>query len=263
MRFALVTCAHNERELIGPLLRHYEAHGAEAFILIDNESDDGTVEAARAIRCDVDVRPLVTGGLNDAAKAAALDEARWGLVGRVDYVCVVDADEFLVPLARGLTIREALAELPPADAYGALGWQIIPGPDEGALDLAQPLADQRFWGMPDELYNKPIVLRPELPARLSLGQHYFEPPPPGPLNWPFLLLHMAGASEELWMRRRRQMRARQTPANSAQGGGRAYDPHITDAELRGWWLNLVARRQRYKLLASADSDAVGDAGRNL
>jgi Glycosyl transferase family 2 len=247
MRFAVVTCAHNECELIGPLLRHYEAHGAEVVILIDNESDDGTVEAARAVRSDIEVRPLVTGGLDDAAKAAALDQARWSLAGRVDYVCVVDADEFLVPLGHGLTIREALAELPPADAYGALGWQIIPGPDEGALDLTQPLAKQRCWGIPDELYNKPIVLRPELPARLSLGQHYFEPPPPGPLNWAFLLLHMAGASEELWMRRRLQMRARQTPANSARGGGRAYDPHITDEELRGWWLGLLARRRRYQL----------------
>jgi hypothetical protein len=67
------------------------------------------------------------------------------------------------------------------------------------------------------MYGKPVVLRPTAQVRLDVGLHRLQGPQPYPPLCPFLLLHLAAFDEQLFLKRRRQMTARQGGRNVAGG----------------------------------------------
>ncbi|WP_267421252.1 glycosyltransferase family 2 protein, partial [Curtobacterium sp. GC_Cur_3] len=104
-------------DVIPAWLDHHVAQGFDVFVITDNGSEDGTTEilTAFAEREDVvvDLRhdpvhrkqqgTVVTGMARDAAT-----------VHHADWVVNADADEFLLPVDRSLTVRSVFEQLDPA-----------------------------------------------------------------------------------------------------------------------------------------------------
>lgn len=112
MRIAMTLMVRDEADVIDAMLRHHADQGIDVFIVTDNGSTDGTVEALETFARDHDVdlrhdpvhhkqqSTLVTGMARDAA-------SRHG----ADWVLNADADEFWVPSGNE-DLRSALAEVP-------------------------------------------------------------------------------------------------------------------------------------------------------
>lgn len=112
MRIAMTLMVRDEADVIDAMLRHHAAQGVDVFIITDNGSTDGTVEALEAFarEHDVDLRhdpvhrkqqsALVTGMARDAATLHG-----------ADWVLNADADEFWMPIGtQGL--RRSLENIP-------------------------------------------------------------------------------------------------------------------------------------------------------
>ena len=242
--FAVVCIAHNEELIIDAFLDHYIGHGASKILLIDNDSTDSTAGRARR-RPAVEVTRLESGELDDAWRTATFQRLREECAGRYDWVILVDADELIAPKGGGL-LREALSLYPLASALGTEGWDVIQGPGEPPMDWTRPPLAQRRWAVANEEYSKPVVLRPGGPERLDCGQHRFRTPEPHPPERPFRLFHIAAADEELFMRRRRQMAARQSTKNIGRGLGWQYT-NLTEADIRRRWDAAVTNPRKAPL----------------
>jgi hypothetical protein len=106
----------DEADVIPAWLDHHVAQGFDVFVITDNGSEDGTTDllTAFAEREDVvvDLRhdpvhrkqqgTVVTGMARDAAT-----------VHHADWVVNADADEFLLPVDRSLTVRDVFEQLDP------------------------------------------------------------------------------------------------------------------------------------------------------
>jgi hypothetical protein len=216
IRLAVICIVHNEEDFIVPFLEHYLGQGASAVVVVNNDCTDRTLELARRYS-HVTVSDLDSGdALDDVLRTAAFQQQRQACAGRFDYVILADCDEFLVAKEGG-TLQEALARHQGPEVLGCAGWQVVQRPDEPPLALTRPLLPQRGWGFPDRRYDKPVVLRPAGAARLAPGQHYLAGRAPYPAVCPFYLLHLAGADERLFLKRRLQMTARQGLANLQRG----------------------------------------------
>jgi glycosyltransferase involved in cell wall biosynthesis/predicted Zn-dependent protease len=255
LRVAVICGVHNEEDLIVPFLEHYFGLGADAVWLLNNDSTDRTLERARRYP-GVTVTDLDSDGqLDDLLRRDALERARAACIGRYDFVILVDADEFVVPKRGGL--KDTLARHRDQPALGTEGYDVIQRPGEPAYDPAAPLLGQRRWGVPNPTYGKPVVLRPDSPVRLAVGQHFLEGPRPYPPVCPFYLLHFAGFDEGLFLKRRRQMTARQGDRN-IRAGYSVQHTSQTEDDLRRRWRELQAH-PRQTLLPVRGEDAPAPA----
>ncbi len=131
MPIHLYTSCWNEERIIPFFLRHYEPL-VDRMIVYDDASTDRTVELLRASP-KVEVRPLERGDESFIAAHLTLFETCWKESrGQVDWVCLVDMDEFLfhpewhhylaTQKETGVTLIQALGydmtteHFPPADA---------------------------------------------------------------------------------------------------------------------------------------------------
>ncbi|WP_420364969.1 glycosyltransferase family 2 protein [Curtobacterium sp. L3-7] len=117
MILAVTLMVRDEADVIPAWLDYHVAQGFDVFVITDNGSVDGTTEllTAFAERDDVtvDLRhdpvhrkqqgTVVTGMARDAAT-----------VHHADWVVNADADEFIVPVDRSLTVRQVFERLDPA-----------------------------------------------------------------------------------------------------------------------------------------------------
>ncbi|MCJ1713364.1 glycosyltransferase family 2 protein [Curtobacterium sp. VKM Ac-2922] len=117
MNLAVTLMVRDEADVMPAWLDHHVAQGFDVFVITDNGSVDGTTEilTAFAARDDVtvDLRhdPLhhkqqgvvVTGMARDAAS-----------IHHADWVVNADADEFILPVDRSLTVRRVFDQLDPA-----------------------------------------------------------------------------------------------------------------------------------------------------
>jgi hypothetical protein len=116
MILAVTLMVRDEADVLPAWLDHHVAQGFDVFVITDNGSVDGTAEllAAFADRTDVtvDLRhdpvhrkqqgTVVTGMARDAAA-----------VHHADWVVNADADEFVLPVDRSLTVRQVFERLDP------------------------------------------------------------------------------------------------------------------------------------------------------
>jgi len=116
MILAVTLMVRDEADVLPAWLDHHVAQGFDVFVITDNGSVDGTAEllAAFAARTDVtvDLRhdpvhrkqqgTVVTGMARDAAA-----------VHHADWVVNADADEFVLPVDRSLTVRQVFERLDP------------------------------------------------------------------------------------------------------------------------------------------------------
>ncbi|WP_288468345.1 glycosyltransferase family 2 protein [uncultured Curtobacterium sp.] len=116
MILAVTLMVRDEADVLPAWLDHHVAQGFDVFVITDNGSVDGTAEllAAFAERDDVtvDLRhdpvhrkqqgTVVTGMARDASA-----------VHHADWVVNADADEFVLPVDRSLTVRQVFEQLDP------------------------------------------------------------------------------------------------------------------------------------------------------
>lgn len=233
MKLAVITAVYNEIDLLPQFLDHY-CRQVDSVIVLDNESDDGSIDACRG-RANVQVRTYASGGeFNTRIKCEALAAARAGCVGRFDYVLIVDADEFVVPAAGG-AVRDALARLPQHRVQGTVGYNMFPGPGEGPYDPGRPLMEQRKFGIPAKEYGKPIIVRPGSWIRHLPGHHEaigFWGCKVTPKTRDFLLLHYVGVDEEIWVRRRFHGRVKRQSAENVRRGLGTHYPPMDESQVR-------------------------------
>lgn len=117
MTLAVTLMVRDEADVVPAWLDHHVAQGFDVFVITDNGSVDGTTEllTAFAARTDVtvDLRhdpvhrkqqgTVVTGMARDAARTH-----------HADWVVNADADEFILPVDRSLTVRQVFERLDPA-----------------------------------------------------------------------------------------------------------------------------------------------------
>jgi hypothetical protein len=173
MILAVTLMVRDEADVIPAWLDHHVAQGFDVFVITDNGSTDGTTALLEAFaeRDDVtvDLRhdpvhrkqqgTVVTGMARDAAA-----------VHGADWVVNADADEFVLPVDRSLTVRRVLERLDPVvgaftvpvvNLVGALaesgaGVERLHWRDERSVDeltaiglLAPPTANAVHVGDPD------------------------------------------------------------------------------------------------------------------
>lgn len=113
MRLALTLMVRDEADVVGAMLDHHLAQGVDVIVVTDNGSVDGTAELLQgyADRGLIELRhdpvhrkqqsAVVTGMARDAAT-----------VHGADWVINADADEFWLPAAAGLTLKQAFEGIP-------------------------------------------------------------------------------------------------------------------------------------------------------
>lgn len=116
MTLAVTLMVRDEADIIPAWLDYHVAQGVDVFIITDNGSTDGTRELLEtfAERSDVhvDLRhdPVHRKQQGQVVTAMARDAAS---VHAADWVINADADEFVMPKDRSLTLREVFERLDP------------------------------------------------------------------------------------------------------------------------------------------------------
>jgi hypothetical protein len=244
LRVAVITVVHNEEDLILGFLDHYRSLGVDTYFVIDNESNDRTVDLARAVP-NVVLSKLETGGTADELlRYSAINRARASCMGQYDYVILADVDELLVPKEGWL--KDTLTQHADQNVLGCTGFEVVLGPGERPFDRSQGLLKQRGWGLLNPEEDKPIVVRPEAPIRLSIGMARIDGPVRQPPVTPFWLYHFANFDEVLYYKRKRRMIQRQGERNRRLGLVPQY-ANCTEADLQRRWMALANHPQRHPL----------------
>jgi hypothetical protein len=115
VRLVLTMMIRDEVDIVVPMIEHHVDQGIDLLIVTDNGSVDGTTEileryaAAGIVELHHDpVHRMQQGALVTGMARRACTEHG------ADWVINADADEFLVPLDRSLTVREVLERTPMA-----------------------------------------------------------------------------------------------------------------------------------------------------
>lgn len=113
MRIIGTMMVRDEIDIVAAMLEHHLAQGVDLLIVTDNASVDGTTEVleryARSGRVELHHDPL---HLKQQSRVVTAMARRARTEHRADWVLNLDADEFLVPVDRSLSVRGALERTP-------------------------------------------------------------------------------------------------------------------------------------------------------
>lgn len=113
MRIIGTMMVRDEIDIVAAMVEHHLAQGIDLLIVTDNGSVDGTTEVleayARTGRVELHHDPL---HLKQQSRVVTGMARRARTEHRADWVLNLDADEFLVPVDKQLTVREALERIP-------------------------------------------------------------------------------------------------------------------------------------------------------
>ena len=164
---AVVTVVRNEGEMLRVWCEHYAKHvGADALLIFDDNSADGSTERARADGYSVHRIPGFPGGAGfEQARIALVSGIATGLLAVYDYVVFTDADEFLVPdPTRYPDLPAFLGAHRDDKIVAGLGLNIVHAVGEEApLDLSRPILEQRSYASFAPLMCKPAAKRVPAP----------------------------------------------------------------------------------------------------
>lgn len=123
--FAVAAIAKNEADYVGEWVAYHLLAGAASIRVYDNGSTDGTVDTLRRLGRNAPVEvvewPTRNGDFNGTQKAAYQDAAE-RCRGAVDFVALIDVDEFLCA-DRALDVPGALDGFGPG--VGAVACQQV------------------------------------------------------------------------------------------------------------------------------------------
>jgi hypothetical protein len=113
VRLAMTLMVRDEADIVGAMIDHHLAQGVDTLIVTDNGSVDGTAELLEAYAAD---GRIVLHHDPEHRKQQAVTVTRMAREAYTehgaDWVINADADEFWLPRADGLTLREAFAGIP-------------------------------------------------------------------------------------------------------------------------------------------------------
>ena len=113
MRLAMTLMVRDEADIVGAMIDHHLAQGVDTLIVTDNGSVDGTAELLEGYAADGRIvlhhepehRKQQAVTVTRMAREAATEHG-------ADWVINADADEFWLPRADGLTLKEAFGGIP-------------------------------------------------------------------------------------------------------------------------------------------------------
>ena len=113
MRLAMTLMVRDEADIVGAMIDHHLAQGVDTLIVTDNGSVDGTAELLEGYAADGRIvlhqepehRKQQAVTVTRMAREAATEHG-------ADWVINADADEFWLPRADGLTLKEAFSGIP-------------------------------------------------------------------------------------------------------------------------------------------------------
>jgi len=113
VRLAMTLMVRDEADIVGAMIDHHLAQGVDTLIVTDNGSVDGTAELLEGYAADGRIvlhqepehRKQQAVTVTRMAREAATEHG-------ADWVINADADEFWLPRADGLTLKEAFSGIP-------------------------------------------------------------------------------------------------------------------------------------------------------
>lgn len=165
---AAITMARDE----GPMLRRWVEHygrelGADNLVVIDDNSSDGSADG---LPCPVIRIPPIGKQSFEPSRMGLLSGLADSLLNVYDAVLFSDADEFVVAdPAKYESVRHLVADRADQDVLGVVALNLVHAPNEGALEPARPLLDQRHYAKFLPLMCKPAIKR--VPAAWRWASH--------------------------------------------------------------------------------------------
>lgn len=228
--FAVVTHAYQEHDLLPQFMRHYEAMGASAVLVLHDLGDQMDDDAI------VRERTLMRHHLHSMGH---------------DYVLMPDADEFIVPTASTILEQLQTMQAPERGVLFCEGYtMVLHRRKDYRYTHDYPLVEQRRWGYADPSYSKPIILRstadgihrPGFHSFVSNGETIQKPD-----KAPFILAHMSAIDEDIAVRRRMLRRQRCGEIQHRRGHG-VHNWEVTPESIREWVREMGARKDLVKVL---------------
>jgi len=113
MRIIATLMVRDEADIVAGMIEHHLDQGVDLIIVTDNASVDGTREILESYaatgRVELHHDPV---HLKQQGRVVTAMARRARTTHRADWVLNLDADEFMVPIDRTLTLREALERTP-------------------------------------------------------------------------------------------------------------------------------------------------------
>ncbi|CAM5362163.1 hypothetical protein AFEL58S_01427 [Afipia felis] len=181
MRLALGAIVKNEAPYLIDWLAWHQALGFTDFIIADNDSTDGTTE----ILSTLDQAGMLThikfpNRLHKRPQLEAYDHMCRRLSGRVDWLALIDADEFIMPETPGDDLATVLRSMPQDTGAVTLNWAIFGS--GGHLRAQGDPVFQRFQmrgkkssdrnGFPYAHQHYKMIIRPQCYAKKIINPHH-------------------------------------------------------------------------------------------
>jgi|SRR5581483_3529029 len=175
--FAAFTITRNEPLFLRTWLNYYTSNfPPEDVYVIDNSTDDGSVEEARLLHPRVNFVCVPSRGTHVSLfLKQVVEQMQRELLQRYPVVVFAETDEFLIPNAKYVNLRDYCERfLKSKDQWRrAVGWNVVQQPGEAMLSRtpgAQLLVDRRsMWRLP--MYDKTLVTK--VPMTYQRGFHNF------------------------------------------------------------------------------------------
>jgi len=242
MKIAAVTMVYNEALILPYYLRHYR-YLDEIHILYETDSTDESLEILSQAPNVIVEKCHIEGGIDDIEKVKLINRAVQS--ARVDWVYVVDPDEFVFPPNE--TPRDFLARQT-SDVVRSTMFQVYRHRTDRDLDPSLPPVPQRLHGdpivlsteteanrAPNSVYVKPNVVRPSRGISFLPGHHQIERNPRVSFE-NYVGAHWQMADPSIAVRRRLERRARMS------GRNRAYNMGWQNYTVTGDWIRSECER---------------------
>ena len=154
IRIGIAAIFKNEAPYVLEWLAHHRLQGVTSFFIADNDSTDGTSELLQALAGAGLIRYLrFPNPPSGKPQLPAYRELLQRHGAEVDWMAIIDADEFIWPEVPGARLDQWLADQPPAADVGAvaLNWAVYGS--AGALRADPRLLTQRMTARAEQAFH--------------------------------------------------------------------------------------------------------------
>lgn len=183
MRLALGAIVKNEAPYFIDWLAWHQALGLTDFIIADNDSTDGTTDILKALaRAGILTHLTFSSRRHKRPQFDAYDHMCRRLAGHVDWLALIDADEFIMPETPDDDLMALLQSMPDDTGAVALNWAIFgssgqiraqAGPVFQRFQMRWERSDDRSHA-PDGNHHYKIIIRPHCYAKRMWNPHHVE-----------------------------------------------------------------------------------------
>lgn len=238
----IISMWYNEEILAPFFLNHYLEFADKIYLIIDADTNDSTISIIEKyqenfpnkIEYEIFKFPDM---MDDDIKVNKLNETAYLNSNKYDWICIVDADEFIFN-----NIKETIQKLNNENVIYINFYQVYRNIIEKDLNSnIFPIIEQRRYGLNkfkvngvyvETLYRKPIVFKPEFHFLLTPGNHHLLP---NDKIKPYIKLingsHWMMADIDLAIQRRVYGRKNRQSKNNYEKGHTVQHWNITEEEI--------------------------------